>query len=242
MRRKYKYVIIIFFFIISTRVFSQQNFFNVPSSEITPKGKIFFQQQLNIYNDNTSGSSTFNYGVFKNFEIGLNAFGIAYDYNKNYFLKNNLNEIPIFPSLGFNAQKKFDISADYSIGLGFQNLISISAKVENYFFLNNKFEFKRLKFIFGMYTGNDNYFGLETRGISDFKHLGIQGGFEFDLWKNKLFLQSDWMSGKTPSSNLIIGLVYKAQKSIFFSLGYSVPNYNLTSQQAIIFEFTYSPK
>lgn len=237
-----KYIFVFFYIFICLEMFSQQNFFNVPSSEITPKGKIFFQQQLNIYNDNTSGSSTFNYGVFKNFEIGLNAFGIAFDYKNKYFLKNNPNETPIFPSLGFNAQKKFDISADYSLGLGFQNLVSISAKIENYFFLNNKFDFKRLKFVIGLYTGNNNYFGAETRGIDAFKYLGIQSGVEFDIWKNRLFFQSDWMSGKTPSSNLIIGFVYKTQKSIFFSLGYSVPNYTITSQQAIIFEFTYALK
>ena len=29
-------------------VFSQQNFFNVPSSDITPKNQIFFQQQFNV--------------------------------------------------------------------------------------------------------------------------------------------------------------------------------------------------
>ena len=29
-------------------VFSQQNFFNVPSSDITPKNQIFFQPQFNV--------------------------------------------------------------------------------------------------------------------------------------------------------------------------------------------------
>lgn len=236
------HIYVIFYIFISFEIFSQQNFFNVPSSEITPKGKIFFQQQLNIYSNNTSGSSTFNYGVLKNFEIGLNALGIAYDYKKKNFLKNNPNEIPIFPSLGFNAQKKFDISADYCIGLGFQNLISISAKIENYFYLNNKFDFKRLKFVIGLYTGNNNYFGVETRGIDAFKFLGLQSGLEFELLKNRLFFQTDWMSGKTPSSNLIIGLVYKTQIFLMLSLGYQIPNNSISSQQGFVFELTYAPK
>jgi c-di-AMP phosphodiesterase-like protein len=36
------------FLLICISAFSQQNFINVPSSEVTTKKKIFFQQQLNF--------------------------------------------------------------------------------------------------------------------------------------------------------------------------------------------------
>jgi hypothetical protein len=32
-------------------MFAQQNLFNIPSADITPKGKVFYQHQINLYSD-----------------------------------------------------------------------------------------------------------------------------------------------------------------------------------------------
>ncbi len=233
---------ILLYFFTTLTLYSQQNFFNVPSTEITPKNKIFFQQQINFAIQNTTGSTTFCYGLIRNFEIGVNILGLVYDNKKHFFIKNKTKETPIFPSIGFNFQKKIDISKSYSLGIGYQNLVSMTPQIEHYMYINNKIELKKLLLILGIYSGNSKYFGLETMGLEPIKYLGFQGGVEYDIWLNKLFLQADWMSGKTPSSNFIVGVVYKIQKSIFISLGFQIPNYSKTSQNGIVFEFTYSPK
>ena len=50
---------------------AQQSLFNVPSANVTPKGELFFQEQLNF---GTAGESnlTTDIGLGKGFEVGLN--------------------------------------------------------------------------------------------------------------------------------------------------------------------------
>ena len=98
--------ITLLYFLITITVFGQQNFFNVPSSNITEKNKIFFQQQINLYETNIASNSTLCYGLGRDYEIGLNILGVTYDKDKKYFISNSKYEQPIYPSIGVNAQKK----------------------------------------------------------------------------------------------------------------------------------------
>ncbi len=48
---------------------AQQNLFNVPSAEITPKNALFFQQQTN-FNRTIQSNTTISYGFGNGFEGG----------------------------------------------------------------------------------------------------------------------------------------------------------------------------
>jgi hypothetical protein len=65
--------------LISFAGYSQQNFFNVPSSDITKAKHVFFQQQLNFICSGFQSSTTFCYGLGKNYEIGFNVIGVTVD-------------------------------------------------------------------------------------------------------------------------------------------------------------------
>ena len=64
--------ILISFFGLINHVDSQQNLFNIPSGDITPKNKIFYQHQFNVYNSNLDSKSHFVYGIGNGFDIGCN--------------------------------------------------------------------------------------------------------------------------------------------------------------------------
>jgi len=83
---------IFFFTIISNFVIAQQNFINVPSSEVTIKNKYFFQQQIN-FNDLIQSNTTLDYGLGKGYEIGLNILGINFDQNRKIIFQNNTSDI-----------------------------------------------------------------------------------------------------------------------------------------------------
>ncbi|MCX8491900.1 MAG: hypothetical protein ORN54_12630 [Cyclobacteriaceae bacterium] len=233
---------LLFFQLTGLEVFAQQNFFNVPSSDITENNRIFYQQQMNLFPKNIASNTTLCYGLGKKYEIGLNILGVTYDYDTKKLISNSNNEQTIFPSVGINMQKQVLEFKKYSLAIGGQ--IAFPKKPEEfeyYIYLNNRYELKKIKFVAGFYVGNNNYFGNETRFSSDLQNIGIQLGTEYEIINDKLFLQADFISGRTSVSNLIFGSAYKFTKHLILSSGFQIPNTKNTSSNGLIFEFTYIP-
>lgn len=90
---------------------TQQNLFNVPTSDITEKGKVFFQEQMNVVSLRGTSYTTFTYGLGNNFEMGINVFNVAthpaHRHSQN-------------PSFLINSQKGFNISDTHKISIGTQ--------------------------------------------------------------------------------------------------------------------------
>ena len=70
--------------------------------------------------------------------------------------------------------------------------------------------------------------------------MGLQTGIERNLWKNRLILQADYISGKHSVSNSVIGLAYAINQRWIVSGGYQRNPYQHTN--AAIFELTYIPR
>lgn len=98
-----------------------------------------------------------------------------------------------------------------------------------------------MKFIVGVYVGNNNYFGKETRLTNEIEKWGVQWGMEYEIIKDKLYFQADFISGHTSMSNLIAGGAYKVTKQLVLSAGYQLPNAPSESSEGLIFELTYLP-
>ncbi len=237
---KNKIAILIFSFFIHDGLKAQQNFFNVPSSDITEHKKMFFQQQFNLLTTNIVSNTTLSYGLKNNFEIGVNLLGVTYDYTSKGFVSSDVNDTPVYPSFGVNAQKSLIMLKDYSLMIGGQLLFPSQLKnLEYYTYINNKIEIPKTKLIAGLYYGNNNYLGNETRFSNSIQNFGLQFGFEYEAINDKLFIQGDYISGKTAMSNLILGGAYKYSKHIYLSAGYQMPNSKISSSDALIFEFTF---
>ena len=219
---------------------AQQNFFNVPSSEITEKNKAFFQQQFNFFSTTSASNTTFSYGIGHHTEIGLNLLGITYDNAQRTFIKSTINEQPVFPSFGCNAQTRLMETKVDELAIGAQVLFPTKiSDAECYTYLNNKVSLHHLKLVTGIYFGNNNYFDDKTRFSNNIQKVGIQLGVEYQLIKDKLFFQSDFISGKTAMSNLIIGGAYKCSKHAIISTGYQIPNDKNKFAKGIILELTF---
>ena len=160
-------------------------------------------------------------------------------FKQKKIISNYKNSSPVFPSIGINLQKQILEIKNYSLYSGGQLLFpSKLIDYEYYTYINNKYTLRNLKLIIGVFYGNNNYFGNESRLTQNYKNFGLQMGYEYEIIKDKFFLQSDFVSGYTSLSNLIIGGAYKFTKHLLFSTGFQIPNDNNNSEIGLIFELT----
>jgi hypothetical protein len=222
----------------------QQNFFNVPSSDITPHNNVFFQQQLNFISNGIQSGTTFCYGIGHNSEIGFNVLGINYDYQQKFIA--NHAEQPYNPFFTFNAQKSFQLHEDFKIGLGAQAGFTQVGQGGTYLYGNGVYvnEHTHTKWVSGLYYTSDNYFGPESRNFMEegaLKSLGIQLGVEQNIWSERLLFQADFISGKHSLGEMVIGGAYYVSNHWVLSAGIQIPTFHSQSQPAYVYELTFVP-
>lgn len=222
-------------------VFAQQNLFNVPSSEITAKQKLFFQQQLNI-NSTIQSNTNFCFGLGKGFEVGINFIGVQSNVSfRRIKVNDSLDNEPLAPLGLVTFQKVFEVNKSLKIGLGTQlgtNLLAQTKKAHHladFTYLNTSSSFfdEKLKCNAGWYFSDKAYEGEKSR-------LGYMMGCEFAL-NSKVHLVGDWIQGKNPIGVSVVGFIYYVRPKIPISFGWQIPNSKQKSSQAFVFELTYVP-
>ncbi len=217
--------------------FSQQTYFNVPSSDIVDKHKFAIQQQFNIESSYHS-ATTINYGLGGNVEVGTNLYNLIYDPDQRQLSRNDSStQMPFGPLVLFNAQKAFPISEQLEIGFGTQLGFNLSQRHQTRFVsygygqLAGSFKKQRYKWSLGGYVGNQPYLG-EGRAY------GFQGGFDAGIFE-KLHLLGDWISGQHVQGQLVVGLEYYVTKQLPIALGWQ--RTNVDGSQSAVIQLTYSP-
>lgn len=240
-----KKIIITFLFILtSITTYAQQNYFNVPSSDITEKNKVFFQHQINISTDVIQNNTTFDFGLGNNYEIGINIIGLNFEKQKNAYSFVTSNVAPYSPFIMINAQKKIALNEKFSLAAGFQQGISTSTtkKTGGYYYINNvyKNETIGLKITSGIYYATNSFIGEGKRFYSN-DGLGFHSGIEKSIIHRKIVFQSDFISGQHSLGELVIGGAYFLTKDLILSGGYQIPTFNSLANKAAVFELTYNP-
>ncbi len=236
----YKLFITIGFILLAMGVCGQQNFFNVPSFEITAKKKFFVQEQLNL-NQIFQSNLTVDYGLGNNFQIGFNLLGVNFADTKIKFPFNQPTDKDIFePLLLANAQKTFELSKYFNLSIGINQGINIDGATEitkyaqfDYVLAGSKFWDDNIVLVYGVYYGNDQYF-LKSAA------LGMMAGADINLYKNKIHFVGDWISGSTPASVAVLGFSYFVTPSFPISFGWQIPN-TAQNSSAVVLEFTWNP-
>ncbi len=229
---------------LSNVVVAQQSFFNVPSSDITTKNKLFFQQQVSIFQTGMQVNSTCSYGLGKNFEAGLNLLGVTYEFDNKFLFNDRVP--PYSPLFVINGQKKFVLSRSFSIGTGTQLGLNRIGKAAEYAYSNGvcRVEKSKTKLVAGLYYSSDGFFGPESRNWSDnpaIKKFGLQWGIEQNLWKDKLFLQTDYISGRHSLGQIVFGGAYCVSHHWVVSSGLQVATSHSKAMDELVFELTYVP-
>lgn len=216
-------------FLIPSLCSAQQNLFNVPSAEITKKGTVFFQQQINVVR-NPGSNTTIDYGVGDNLEVGANIF-VSSDAFKNDSSASN-------PDILGNIQKAFDVTDRYKVSLGSQtgltpNLRNGDTGLAEYAYLMNAVDLEHWgKYYLGSYLSNKTY-GAGSSG------WGALIGFDLPIIPDKLNLMGDLITGDGAISVGVLGLCLSTWHGWQLSLGAQFPAPSSSNDYGAVVEFTH---
>jgi hypothetical protein len=243
-----KIVLFLFFCISSFFVLAQQNLFNVPSSDITPEKKLFFQQQFNIGEGLLQFNSTLCYGLGKNAEIGVNIIGLNLNEGGGspFFMTNgNIQSSPVYPFYVFNFQKAFVLNDKFKIAVGTQTGIAEGGHFGTFDYVNLVMMIPKThsKIITGLYYGSDSFLGPEDRTllIDGYSPIGFQIGLEQQIIEEKLLFIAENISGLHNLGETTVGGAYFLTKNWILSAGFQFSNPDSKTPEALVIEFTYSP-
>ncbi len=211
--------LLLFTFLSATCV-AQQNLFNIPSGDITRKGKFFYQHQINMYSENQFESkSHLVYGLGKNWDVGLNVVDLPISFKKGTSLvsaNDKRGTYPYYPLWMITAQKQFDVGHHFQINMGTQAGGNIPANGGHYDWVYKNYALGRYNlgdhkgfFIAGPYHANDVYFGPNSSG----QHFGWMFGYEIPL-SERISLMGDFISGQNKKSVSTVGGVYNVSKRL----------------------------
>jgi hypothetical protein len=232
-------LLLCFFLQFTSWGWGQQNLFNIPSGDITPKNKWFFQQQINFYQPwELEVKNHFVYGLGGDFEVGVNVINLPFNFKSKPMMPFNLNpdstSVSLSPLVLFTAQKNISITPKASIVLGAQMGFNISDKVNRMRYAHLSFAlfvwkpFDKLKLISGVYVANRYKAGA---GAS----VGFMGGFEYHV-HNKWILMGDFISGTHSLGTSVWGVTYNVTNRFQLCLGGLIPNPGSVNKPGIVLE------
>ncbi|WP_044130095.1 hypothetical protein, partial [Rudanella lutea] len=215
---------------------AQQNLFNIPSGDITPEKKVFYQHQLNVYTKQIESKGHFVYGLGKGWDAGVNVVGKAAYFRPRWRLNHNDERRlgSVSPIVLATLQKQFKVSPRVAVNLGTQsgtNLFSHTTRREFAHFTYGLVKYELSpgrKVVAGPYVSNSAFAGAGN-------HTGLMLGYEWKL-NDKWYLMGDWISGRNEQSVGVAGVMYWATKHVQFCAGAILPNPQTPKQNGIVFE------
>ena len=223
--------------IFALNLHAQQNLFNIPSGDITPKAKIFIQQQINLYSINRLESkSHFVYGYGKRSEVGLNFVNLPIRFNNESrftSIQDNRSNLPLYPALLLTWQHKLINKSKFNINIGTQTGINITNKFNNIrlmymHYAISAFQIGKLgRIIAGPYFINKYMAGKSS--------FGLITGYELHITK-KFYLMGDYKSGNHAQSATVLGAMYSINRRIQICSGYLIPFKHQGTKSAIVLE------
>lgn len=218
---------------------AQQTYFNVPSSDIVGKHEVAVQQQVNI-SESLRSTTTVNYGLGWEWEIGLNVYNLDYRPSERRFTRNDSTlQQPYGPLLLLNAQKAFDITDNVEVAIGAQGGMNLSPTSRSqwvgyvYTNLAGSLHDEHYNWSLGAYTANPRYTGEGPRA-------GFQAGFDAGIFYQKVHVLGDWISGPHELGQLVLGAEVYLGKHFPLAIGWQRSNRD--GAQALVIQLTYNPE
>jgi len=224
------------------QLYGQQNLFNIPSGDITPKKKVFFQQQININSPSQlSAKSHFVTGLGNNWEAGINVINMYFDFKSRPALVvsspfNSKEPYPFYPLMLLTLQKKWDLGEYVYLNAGTQSGTNIYRRLEGKRFTHFSYAMigiqdkvnHKWKFLFGPYQTN-------WRMVGGGNETGYQAGTEIKLNHKWLFMM-DHISGNHKNSVTVAGFTYNLKETFQLCFGWQVPNPGSDEKPALVLE------
>jgi hypothetical protein len=238
-RNLLKQIVLLLLILKNINIYSQQNFINVPSAEVTLKHKLFFQQQVN-FNELIQSNSTLDFGLGSGFEVGINILGLNFNNKHQTFQFNDSNFTdPYNPLVLINGLKQFTLSKRTSISIGSQLGLNFTddkktsqAGLVYTNFKINDFISENTSLVIGGYYNSLHYGGEGNR-------FGAWLVTEIPL--NKRFhIMAESILGYNALSYTSLGIIYYPLNWLPLTFGVQIPN-TKKNAYSIVFELTLIP-
>lgn len=205
---------------------AQQNFFNSPIGEITPRNRFFFQNQATFYGGNSMESrSTFVYGLGDGYDVGISLTNLKPNlrHKTEALLFDRREYNPTGASLfQLTGQKEYVVSARLRTVIG-TRLGVLSSYFDSKAGLTH-FSYKvwvykpraDVSLVAGLYL-------TDRRTVGPGSNFGLLIGLKYPLTE-KLLLVGDFTSGTHAASGTVLGFTWLAGKRVQTNLGAVLPN------------------
>jgi hypothetical protein len=214
-------------------VSAQQTIFNVPTTDVLDRGKVYFELDASFKFDNDTAAGKFSsfvprivVGAGSNVEVGLNVTGN---------IQPGADSTTIVPTVKY----RFYQSKDKSVALMAGSNIYIPVRKRGYdigtwSYLAGSKTINKTRLTAGGYVASKNVFAPNAT------RAGGQFGLEQTI-NNKLTLAADWITGKHASGYFTPGAIWKPHPKVTAYLGYSIGNTNASQgNHFFLFEFGYN--
>lgn len=231
------YALLIFCLLVySAPTQGQQNLFNIPSGDITPGGKWFYQHQFNIYSQKIESKGHFVYGLGKGWDAGLNLVGKGAYFTPEWrgLYNSDAQKGAVYPVLMATVQKQWTLSDRVAINAGTQMGFNISKNVANkelnyfHYGLLCASPVAGLKVTGGGYLSNRPFIGMGNV-------TGVMLGFEAQV-NDHFYVMGDWLSGRNDAAVAVLGGMYQATDRLQLCMGWAVPNPRTPKPAALVLE------
>ena len=209
----------VFLFIPAASVHAQQTIFNVPSTDVLNKGKVYAELDASL--KPTDGSDVAKFSSFvprvvtgagSNIEFGLNVTGNIQPGPDSTTL------VPTIKWRPYQGENGWTIVVGNNLFIPVRNRGYDAA---NYFYAETSKTFKTgTRITFGGYDFTKN-------AVAPANRAGGQFGFEQPL-NRKITFAADWFTGKHASGYFTPGIIFKAGPKVTGYAGYSIGNQNVS--------------
>ncbi len=218
MKKNFIYIFLCWIISCSNIIWAQQTIFNVPSADVTPKGKLFLENeaQFRAWNPNAFwvGTQYNAYGIGHNTEIDVTLFNVGAPATNNITLGTGFKSA--MPILGLKDKYP---KQEYKFTLGSQVLSGLEGQGAGnwtYAHLSGRLPATRTRITSGMSYGTKQIFGENS--------VCFIGGVEQPV-NQKLAIIADWYSGNEHFAGFLIpGFSYSFPKDTTLFVGYQIPN------------------
>jgi hypothetical protein len=227
-------LILLFTIFLSGHALGQQNFFNIPSGQLTPESKLFYQHQINAYStEKISSKQHIVYGLGDKMEVGLNF--LNFDPSGTSKTPQLYRSAPHSNILAATFQKAFQLNTRLFANFGSQFGLSHIGTGrpsypagKTYSLLSFHDGENHLRLAGGAWVSGSRFNGAGS------PH-GALLGFEWMFTKG-VYLMGDWISGDTQNSVSVIGGMVDVSRTVQICLGYLIPNPNSTEDHSLVME------
>jgi hypothetical protein len=226
-------MIFLIIFLTNAVVFSQQTIFNVPTTDVLDRGKVYIELDASFKTNNQDSSRKFSsfvprvvVGVGGNVEVGLNVTGnIQPGADTTTF-------VPTVKWRIYENEKK-----DVVLIAGTNFFIPVRNRAYNfgtYSYLAGSKTIKKTRLTAGGYIASKDVFAPNA------VRAGGQFGFEQTL-NSKVTLAADWITGRHASGYFSPGAIYKPHPKVTTYWSYSIGNADASrGNHFFLFEIGYN--